>query len=225
MDDNLKALLYLFGGAVAFLAGAKLVMAMRGDASVPGYEFLPPVEESTQGCRNVALLGNSLTAGIRYRVELEELLGPCSAVQAFAYPGKGTAFIKDKLAEALAWGPTDIVVLGGVNDLASGRGVGTVVDNLEWIYLVAKEAGVRVVAVTLTPWAGHSKGKNLLYETQEVNDWIMWNSSADVVVDTSSMGDAAGVAYDPYVGTDGLHLTEAGQTALAQAVHSQAFGW
>lgn len=225
MDDNLKALLYLFGGALAFLAGAKLVMALRDGTEVYDYYEPWPEAETPSGCRNVALLGNSLTAGVTYRVELEALLGPCNAVQAFAHPGKGTAYIRDRLDAALAWGPTDLVVLAGVNDLASGRGVDTVIENLEWIYQTAHEAGVRVVAVTLTPWAGNKVGKNLQAETQEVNDWISWYSTADVVVDTSSMGDEDGYAYDDYVGKDGLHLTASGQMALALLVRNQAFGW
>jgi lysophospholipase L1-like esterase len=171
----------------------------------------------------VALLGDSLSAGVAYRTELEALLGPCSAVQAFAHPNQGTGVIKSHLWEALAWEPTDLVVLAGVNDLASGRSVDTVISNLQQIYGLASAEGVRVIALTLTPWGNHPKGSMLQYETDLVNDWIRFNSPADVVVDTSPLSDGTDAAHPALVGADGLHLNTTGQKALAQEVYLQGF--
>ena len=100
-------------------------------------------------CKNVALLGDSLTAGLEYRAVLEDLLGPCNTVQAFGYPNQQTAVIESRLPLVLASGPTDVVVLAGVNDLASGKSVESIINRLDRMYSNLQSTGIRVTAVTL----------------------------------------------------------------------------
>lgn len=218
MNEDFKAILYLFGAGVLLVAGGKLVMAGRKRLPPPSPEEIP------FSPRSVALLGDSLTAGPYYRREIKDILGPDSTVKAFGYVGKGTAYIREKLDEALAWHPDDLVVLAGTNDLASGRGVETVISNLSEIYEAAHQQGARVVAVTLVPWGGCAAGADKIEETEEVNDWIWFNSGADAVVDTSSLGDGTGALHPDLARPDNLHLNETGQRALAQEVYLQALG-
>lgn len=173
--------------------------------------------------RRVALFGDSLSGGLAYRRELSDLLGATSVVSAFSYQGQQTSVIESHVNDVLSWNPTDAVVLAGVNDLAGGKTVDHVVGNLDDIYMKLRERGIRVVAVALTPWAGNVKGAGLQTQTRAVNSWILYDSPADAVVDTSSLGDAHGAAFEYMVGADGLHLNGAGQTALATEVHLRGF--
>lgn len=169
----------------------------------------------------VALLGDSITAAPQYRPYLEELLGPGNIVEAFGYPGQSTPYIANQADEAMNGDPTDLVVLAGVNDIASGRSLDATIQELEDIYLLAQIRGIRVTAVLLTPWAGHVLGKksSMQDKTAELNDWIRFMSSANRVVDTQSLGDSAGRLRPEYDRGDGLHMSPEGQRALAALVY------
>lgn len=213
MNDGLKTLLAMaVAGGLVFL-GSRLLRSRSKDGSASD----PPFP------RAVALLGDSLTGGPEYAAELRRLLGPDSEVRAFSYQGKGAAFIRGKLEEALAYGPTDLVVLAGINDLASGRSPAHIIAQLNDIYVTAREQGVRVVGVGLIPWGCHHLGAEKISETYEVNEWISWSSPADFV-DTTSMGDGANCLHPALAAPDNLHLNTIGQRALAQEVFIQAFG-
>ena len=203
MDDRFPSTaLYLAGAALVVLLGGRVLYGMV----------------KISGPRRVALLGDSLTGGPGYASTLESSLSNRSVVKVYSYPVKGTAFIRNRVFEALSWNPTDLVVLAGVNDLASGRGPGVVIDNLADIYAEARARGVRVVAVTLTPWAGHFQGGLRAVETSEVNQWIQYESRADVAIRTQDLGDNFGALKSWYDSGDGLHLNSAGQAALGHLV-------
>lgn len=216
MNDDVRALLYIASaGALLLFAGRAMLTPSK---KIP--ETDDPLHESEK--HDVALLGDSLTDGAYYALELNRLLGPESRVRAFSYPGKGARYIKRHIEDALRWNPTDIVVLAGTNDLASNRSPSHVISNLNDIYVEAREKGIRVVGVLLLPWGAHRIGKEKEAETAEVNDWISWSAPVDVV-DTGSMGDGRGNLHEALAAEDGLHLNPLGQEALAQEVFIQAF--
>lgn len=45
-----------------------------------------------------------------------------------------------------------IVIFGGVNDLASGRSIKTITDNLQAMYTIARENGISLVICTISQW-------------------------------------------------------------------------
>jgi lysophospholipase L1-like esterase len=208
MDQGTRTMLYIGGAALVLLIGGHAIAKWGG-----------------RRLHNVVLLGDSLTAGGEYRWYLAQALGMGSTVEAHGYSSKGTAYILDKLDRAMDSYPTDIVILAGVNDLASDRSPATVINNLEQMYTIARERGVRVIAVKLTPWAGHWKGRHKQAETQEVNDWIEFMAPVDRVVDTSMLGDEDGKLLPQYWNKkkDKLHLGVAGQHMLGQLVYEQGF--
>lgn len=178
----------------------------------------------TSGCRQVVLLGDSTIGGYALRQELEDLIGPCSTVQVKSYTGKGTGAILSHVAEALALEPTDLVVLAGVNDLASGRGLAGIEVNLEAIYAAGRAARARVIAVQVLPWGGWaSGGAKHVEDTAALNTWISTASSADVIVSTEAMGDGAGSLHPDFDDGKGLHPNATGQAALAQLIYEQGF--
>jgi len=199
----------LTGGAL-LLAGA--VRAFSGEQKSP-----------LVGPRYVVAVGDSLTANGSYCRTLERMLPVGSRVDCVGYVGEGAQAISTKVGKAILAGADDVIVLAGVNDLASGRGVQGTVSGLDKIYQKGRASGARVIAVHLTPWAGHSKGSQLQTETWKVNAWMAKYPSVEMVVETQELGDA-GVLYPEYGAGDGLHLSEAGQDKLAEIIFSQVYG-
>ena len=180
------------------LAGAVLFFVLKSKGS--------------RGPVRVGLLGDSMVAGICGRVAGQVI---CSG-----HTGQGTAYILQHLNSVLDQSPTHVVVLAGVNDLASGRSVETVKSNLSWIYEMIIAAGAIPVAVQLTPWATHTKGRTLIAETLSVNAWIQSRSGIRWV-NTSSLGDGETRLKSEYNAGDGLHLTSAGKQLLAELIEKK----
>jgi len=211
---NIKPWMYLLAAGGLILLGSRVVKAFA-----PLADFkLPP------GARRVACLGDSLTANGVYCKQLKNYLPTGSLTKTFGYANQGTAYILKKLPKVLAWNPTDIVVLAGVNDLPRNGGDVTVISNLEKIYAQAHAAGVRVVAVKILPWHDYPSASGHEDNTYSVNDWIMKNSTADVYVDSWALGDAGYALLSEFT-TDGLHLNAAGYRFLAKLISDQAFVW
>jgi lysophospholipase L1-like esterase len=200
METRELVLLGIAGLGLFF--AASLAYALRRDA-VP---------------RVVACLGDSLSDQYGYPDDLRALLPTGSRVRAFSYPGQGIEKIRDHLPNALDIEPTDLVVLGGVNDLAAGRGAKEVIEHLAHIYWGAKNGGTRVIGVTVTPWTGHLRGLENFEDTMVVNHWILNLSPADRAISTVAMGDANGYLYPAFDAGDGLHLNKTGFAALAKLI-------
>ena len=211
MTPDVKAVLYIAGAAVVLVLGAKAIQVWG--------------RKSHPGLHQVSLLGDSMSAGSTYRVELEDLLGVGNVVQKFGYKGKQTGYVLDKVHKAMASQPTDVVVLCGVNDLAAGHTAQHVINNLNAIYteIAVTSPHTRIIGVTLTPWGSHHLGRNLQVETDTVNHWIKFMAPVDAAVDTSVLSDGAGNLHPELGGADGLHLNGQGQIALAMVVYNQGF--
>lgn len=123
----------------------------------------------------------------------------------------------------------EIVILGGINDMSKRVPARWTINNLLEVYQRASASGARVVAVTSTPWRG-----NLGWSAEEqldqdaINFWIL--SGADGMVDAtvdafSALESEPGSdRLDPlYAQPDRLHLSEAGQQRLAQAIIESAY--
>ena len=121
-------------------------------------------------------------------------------------------------------GATDVVLHIGTNDIAAGRSGPEIVDGLVRFAGLARAAGMRVFLTTITPSdAGPHGTVRAAAARDAVNRWVREQGAehADGVFDF-----AAAVA-DParpdrllgrYDSGDGLHLSEAGYRALADAV-------
>lgn len=165
----------------------------------------------------VAVIGDSLVGGQAFKTALKTALPAGSVLEVHSYPGKGTAAILDALGQVLVGHPTHVVVLAGVNDLASGRGPDVVKLNLNEMYRATEAIGAKPVAVELTPWRGNVGGAKYQGETLSVNVWIQTGSGA-MRVKTDSLGDANGRLRSDYDSGDGLHMSADGQRALAALI-------
>lgn len=226
-----------FGSAPPFLSGLQGMWdwaSTRRGWLLAGAAFLGAfllVRRSTMGTipnqpRRVAALGDSITADGGYLDELLKNLPAGSATRKWGYSSQGVDVIRAHVAEVLAWQPTDVIVLAGVNNLPAGQRaplVGNITRGLQEIYDQLKAGGVRVVAVQVLPWGGYPTHNRYGQERLDnLNAWIRVASGPDVVVDaSSSLSD--GTKLRPELTRDGLHPNGQGHVALGRAIADQAF--
>ena len=200
----------MIGTGIALLLAGATKIFRRGD-----------IQKSP---RYIVAVGDSLTADGGYCSALQSLLPIGSVVTCHGWTGQGTKKINEGLTDAMLLQADDVIVLAGVNDLASGRGVTNTIEGLERIYQRGRRLGARIIAVELTPWSGHTKGLGQHWNTLEVNEWIGKSPSVEMTVSTDALGDASRYLLSEYDSGDGLHLNSEGQRRLGILIYQQAFG-
>lgn len=159
----------------------------------------------------ILLLGDSITGTPAYAATLRKAL-PAYQVRVASFPGDGIKAVREKGFKIIRdFNPDFVVVLAGVNDLASGRGVEYVTAQLDQTYREIFEVGMHVVAVELTPWSG-KLGEEHADELRLVNSYIHNHPIPYAHVSTATVRGQ---------GKDGLHLTPTGAKLLAAAVAEQ----
>jgi len=118
-----------------------------------------------------------------------------------------------------------ITLLGGVNDIYAGVPLEKIKNNIQAIYDLAKERGAKVVAVTISPTATYNKATDKANKlTQELNDWIRSNKTADFFVDADKVwNDGRGGTKSEYLSADTLHINKSGHTALTNKYRQLVF--
>jgi lysophospholipase L1-like esterase len=207
----------------------------------------PKAPEDTRRRYVVAAIGDSLTdtrvGGGRYMKMLQERC-PESRFDAYGVGGQQTRHMRNRIAgdvfgEKLPrWMPerpkyTHLVVLGGVNDLSVGvlteSRLGPTRDNLTAMYTIAREHGVKVVAVTVPPW-GHVHGPRDLAISDGLNAWILERARAgavDAVADVAPLLECGTdrqlcLTYRK-IPSDFVHWSEQGHRVVANALFEAAF--
>ena len=155
----------------------------------------------------------------------------------FCGPGGAARFDRDVLASS---GATRVIVALGLNDImipallplfghpdyaAQTVTAQEIIVGLHQLALRARSAGLRVYGATLTPF-GSSTIPGLFTPENEakreaVNRWIRTSGAFDGVVDfDAAVRDPANPArLLPAYDADGVHLTDAGHQAMANAVN------
>jgi lysophospholipase L1-like esterase len=196
---------------------------------------------------SVAAIGDSLTDprsnGGRYLRFLAERC-PESRFDSYGKGGEMVNQMRRRFAEdvlGIPPGPgkpryTHVIVFGGVNDLYSDltahRTVKKITSDLSAMYAAAREHGLRVVALTVTPWGGLSRyfTPARAATTAELNRWILAQPGAgtvDFAVDAFPLlscgsPDSLCEAYaKPY--HDGLHFGPEGHRRIADALFRDVF--
>ena len=201
------------------------------------------IEDTVKRRYVVAALGDSLTDARSGGGYLKVLESHCPQSQ-FVNFGKGAdmtnqmrrRYENNIVPQINALGLTTLLVYGGVNDLYSdltaGRTNARIEEDLSAIYDSAKENGLEVIAITVSPWGGFSRyfnerrGQN----TRLLNSWILGQVSRDKVdyaVDSFpqlSCGnpDVLCPEYETRH-HDGIHLGPQGHTILGEKIASEAF--
>jgi lysophospholipase L1-like esterase len=131
---------------------------------------------------------------------------------------------------------SDAIVFGGVNDLYSDlsahRTLPRIQADLSRIYADLKQRGVRVIAVTVTPWGGFKRwfSADRSQHTLSLNGWILelaQQGTIETAVDAYpllSCGDPERLCPELAAPLkDGLHFGKLGQEKLGQALYEAAF--
>jgi lysophospholipase L1-like esterase len=210
--------------------------APSGRAAAP-----PPGSPARKRRYAVAAIGDSLTdprshGGLYLRYLAERC--PKSRFDSYGKGGEMVNQMRRRFAsDVLALpGYTHVIVFGGVNDLYSdltaGRTVKKIEADLSAMYAAARQRGLAVVAITVTPWGGFSRYYNAsrAATTAELNRWILAQPAAravDRAVDAHpllSCGDPERLC-ERYAAPfrDGLHFGPEGHKKLAQALFDAAF--
>ena len=175
----------------------------------------------------VYFMGDSLTADGTYPNQVGLLLGNLYGISNKGIGGQNTTQMLARFATDIT-NHADckyVVIFGGTNDIA-GSSVATIESNLQAMYTVAHNAGIKVVALTITPrgYTGQNQ-TNLL----AVNAWIL---NAAINIDYKI--DAYTLLNDPnntgnlnfyYDSGDHLHLNSYGYTLLGNAVFNGVSQW
>lgn len=207
----------LIGLGVLLLGGGAWAMASS----------TPTRRRASARIAGVAAIGDSLTEQGAYLREVHSALG--TSGRAIGLRGAGAAKIAEQMQYVLADGVDVVVVLAGVNDIASGRSVETITTALEGMYAQARAAGVQVVAVPILPWGRYmqiprlrARAAQLQRDTNAVNAWI--RAAGVPVVNIGAMGDGARLRPE-FDSGDGLHLSAAGQRRLGQLIAKAIQQW
>lgn len=147
----------------------------------------------------------------------------------------------------------DVIVFAGINDIAVidndyiktghtwseemvDKRIFGIIERLDAMYKEAKESGMRVIAVTITPW-GKYKGKVTKYgqshwsensqrAIDSINFWLLSKpENVDVVVDAYSVledSNTPDTLKKEFTG-DRLHLNKEGNAVLAKEIYKVAY--
>ncbi|MBI4738920.1 hypothetical protein HY772_05160 [Candidatus Woesearchaeota archaeon] len=199
---------------------------------------------------SVAVIGDSITVGFNgrnnYPDMLEDKLRPaCPGIKVqhedgnpntlqrprgnapldkYAFGGKSTPRMRRDFDTVLVGGHSDVIIMGGVNDLAGGRTAEDIKKDLADMYARAKQRGLRVIALTTTPCGWSEK----TYAQQDaLNKWIMSRPEGiDVAVDVfAALNDPRNPRFmKPEAKSfDRIHPGIAGLHMIADAIVSSAY--
>lgn len=163
----------------------------------------------------IIAIGDSITAARpSYVHKLGQALGV--PVEAYGYPGRGAEYIRSQVGAALAQRPSHLLILAGVNDLASGRAGAA--EHVRAMVDAARAARVVPIVVGVTPWRGYR-----MWRAGRAGLNAALSRLGAAYVPTDVLGDADGRLPAALTG-DGVHLTEAGHQRLAQVI-ARTMGW
>jgi len=212
---------------MAWAPTAHLGLRYTADQGING-SFTSLRWKGTSSLKTVRAIGDSITGGVpgpttSYPKRLQTLLGSNAAVINEGHSGWTTTQLRDLWTTTLrAQKVGTIVVLAGVNDINKGDTVDTAWTNLSAIYSEARTDGVRVIAVTLTPYKDSpgrwTTGRQAMLE--DLNTRIRGAAGVTVVdayVAMGSVPDSAKLRAE-YDSGDGIHPNDAGAAALAALI-------
>lgn len=193
--------------------------------------FYAGIPTSAQTPRKIVCLGDSITNGYYSHFRTPDNL-PCTKR---ARDGRPTSeMVSEFRTNIRGQGFTDLIIMGGTNDMASDQDATRGITNLGTIYRLAKEDNMRVVAVTILPFAGltrygtyRSDPVGTQARIDRLNAFVR-SSGMDAIVDAYvALGNPADPTFlnPAYDSGDGIHPSDpVGRQFLAQTISAQGFG-
>ncbi|OHV34200.1 MULTISPECIES: SGNH/GDSL hydrolase family protein [Pseudofrankia] len=229
--ETSQSFYYLDGIEVAAAAGSADGIVVFGDSLTDGTGSTPDTDQ-----RFPDLLAQRFVAAGRPRPVLNQGIGGNRVTVDSAWLGdRATARFQHDVLERPGVGT--VVILAGINDVAISEieqnspfpvlapytevSAEQVIDGHLEMIRQARGAGLRAVGATLLPMRGSAFSTSRSEAKRAaVNTWIRESGAYDAVVDLAlALGDALDPAHDS---GDGLHLSDAGYRAMAEAVELAA---
>jgi len=185
-----------------------------------------PAEQRACTTETVGAMGDSITQDGRYLTRLGALC-PGMTFENHGVVSDSTSKMLARFnSDIIANNYNEVIIMGGVNNACGS--VEKIESDLSEMYSRAKNAGMRVIALTITPWKGSSGwSEECQRHTEEVNQWILSKpENVDVTVDVySALEDSGdpGAMRSEYSTEGKLHPNAAGQRAIADAVYAKAY--
>lgn len=241
---------FALGAAFLIFLGAPRLWAEKGKEQSEGSPKAPAAEPlENKKTYTVAAIGDSLTDAKSHGGKYLDYLREKCPASRFDNYGKGgqmvnqmrKRFARDVLGDPPVAGEdkpaySHVIVFGGVNDLYSDltakRTPKLIQKDLMAMYEAARAKGMKVIALTVSPWGGFSsyyngtRGGNTLI----LNRWISSQLEAktiDYVIDTYSMlscGNSERLCPEvskPF--KDGLHFGPEGHQRIGKALYDKVF--
>lgn len=195
----------------------------------------------------VAAMGDSLTDprshGGKYLDVLRQRC-PKSRFDSYGIGGNMVNQMRSRFARDVLGDPPDpaqpkpkythVLILGGINDICSDESAQRTNDkikrDLSAMYRSARDAGMKVIAVTLPPWGGFDRYYNprRAASTRDMNAWLRARGPAgevDAVFDVyplMSCGDPE-MLCEEYGWPDEVHWNAQGHRVAGEAMHEALF--
>ena len=223
-------------------AAPKAATHRPGGASASSVQPTPSAGQPKQAYR-IAAVGDSLTDKRSFGggyLDYVQKRCPETRIDNFAKGGHMLNQIRQRFDSSVHNQPhgtyTHVVVWGGVNDLYSDLTAGRTPDkaqaDLLVIYEKARNKGAKVVAITVSPWAGFRRFHNERRQryTVRLNRWIraqLQQGTIDYLLDAYqllSCGDQTRLCPEyEQSSRDGLHLGAPGHELLGKALFEAVF--
>lgn len=171
-------------------------------------------------------MGDSITEFDEYQSALSSLLNNVFTIVNLGLGHDITHNMIKRFSEVTNGSGEYVIIMAGVNDIKNGASSAGVEKNLQTMYNLAHNAGLKIIALTVTPFKGYGKWtSNAQSVEDEVNAWIQGAANVDYVIDTYS------VLVDPenpnrmlplYDRGDHLHPNLKGEIKIAEAIYAKA---
>jgi lysophospholipase L1-like esterase len=218
-------------------------------AAFSSWPTAAPVQaaESKKQIYVVAAMGDSLTDPRSHGGKYLDVLRKKCPQSRFDSYGKGGNMVnqmRKRFAHDVLGDPPDpdepkpaythLILLGGINDICSDESANRtndkIKDDLTAMYDMARDRGMKVVALTLPPWGGFKKyyNRRRAASTFEINGWIKEQLAAgevDALLDVFpvlSCGDPE-LLCDDYGMKDHVHWSTKGHDVVGEALYGAIF--
>jgi len=234
--------------AAGLVAAGVLGLPSWGAGAGPTGQEKPAKSAVKKRRYTVAAMGDSLTDPRSHGGKYLELLAkrcPKSRFDSYGLGGNMVnqmrkRFARDILGEVRGGkripkpAYSHVIVLGGINDICSDETALRTNDkikvDLTAMYALAHARSMKVVAITLPPWAGFKRYYNSRREasTLDMNHWIkqqLAQGKVDALLDVYpllSCGDATFLCQ-AYGWPDQVHWNKKGHQVVGKALHARVF--
>jgi hypothetical protein len=172
---------------------------------------------------NVYYMGDSLTDDGTYIYQVSTHLSSSWTHHNKGISGQNTTQMLARFtADVINKKASHVVIFAGTNDVTQLVAQNTITSNLQAMYTAAHNAGIKVIAVTITPRT--TTGAQLTIQ-QAVNTWIKSTATnIDYIVDPyDTLKDPSNpTQLLPAYSSDGLHMTTSGYQVLGDYIYNNA---